>query len=165
MRGTLSTWMISFSVILVFVSILPGQIDPEQRRRLEVNRKTKPYTRLLPLINKIELSKVGQLTADGEIASIAATKVIEGRDVRTIASLWRAQTWDYNYSGMCHTPAYVVKFYSGEKLIVHASVCWACGNIQFRESNITGVQGFASHSKAAQSLLKVFNEEFSKAGQ
>jgi hypothetical protein len=135
--------------------------DPELAKiRLEVNEKAKPFTSQLPAIDKIELLKVGRLTADGEIDTFAATRTIEGRQAQQLATLWRGQIYNYNFSP-CHVPAYAIKFYSGGQLLLYASVCWRCQNIQFLDP-APGAQGFAAQGRRGKSLLRTFAGFFAR---
>jgi hypothetical protein len=139
----------------------PQDLDPEFiKMRVEMNRKTRPYTKRLPEISKIELFKRG---AGMEETPVVASKVIEGQAARRIASAWRSQSWDYMHGGSCHHPAYDVKFFAGSKLILYASVCWECGNINFFTPNIGRLQGFISTNKSARLLLRLFSGSFPKS--
>src|SRR6266850_6722962 len=80
-----------------------------------------PYTRRLPWIDKIELQKLK--ANEIRIGSIEATKTIDGREAQAIASLWRSLTYT-SFTADCHEPAYGIKFYRKDKLIVFASLCW-----------------------------------------
>ncbi len=131
-----------------------------ERKRLEINRKTLPYTKRLTPVDKVELIKIGNTSELGDIRSIAATKIVEDKQARAIANIWRSQAFDLNYSGMCHEPPYAIKFYDRGKVVLYASICWACSNIVTLEPVISG-QGFNSDSRAAKTLLRIFTEAFS----
>jgi hypothetical protein len=158
----LFNFLLSLTFILSLASISPAQeMDPFFRKiRLEVNRKVRPNTSLLPAVSKVELLKVGQLTADGEMASIKDSKLIEGSKARKIASIWRSQSWDFKYSADCHIPVYAIKFYAGDKLILYSSICWKCQDVQFLGPGALGMQGFNAKNRAGQELLRIFKEAF-----
>jgi hypothetical protein len=129
------------------------------RKRSEINRKTLPYTKRLPSVDKVELLKIGSTNEGGEILSIAATKVVEDTQARTIARKWRSQAFDLNYRAMCHEPPYAIRFFSRGKVVLYASICWACSNIVILEPVVSG-QGFKSDSRAANNLLRIFANAF-----
>jgi hypothetical protein len=91
-----------------------------ERRRLEINRKTLPYTKRLRPIDKVELVKIGSTGELGDIRSIAATKIVENKQARAIANMWRSQAFDLNHSGTCHEPPCAIKFYSQGRVVLYA---------------------------------------------
>ena len=115
-----------------------------------------PYTRRLPRIDKIELQKLK--ANEIWIGSIEATKTIDGTEAQTIASLWRSLTYT-SFTADCHQPAYGIKFYRKDKLILYASLCWQCDNVRFIEPKL-GEQGFAENSRSVKQLLQVFTKAF-----
>lgn len=153
---------------LVLILSLTGisiaqDLDPEfVKMRREMNRKTRSYTKQLRAISKVELFK---RAAGFENTPVVASRLIEGQAARRIASVWRSQSWDYMHGGSCHYPAYDIKFFSGNKLVLHAGVCWECGNISFLAPNIGRLQGFISTNRPAKLLLRLFNESFPKASK
>ena len=154
-------------VILALGLLVPVQAfaqgeDPELLRIWRrVNREAVPYTRRLPSVDKVELQKVGGRGEGGDIRSIAGTKLIAGKQARSIASLWRSQMWNVRFRAMCHEPQYAVKFFSRDRVVLYASVCWDCHNIVILEPTRAG-QGFNSDSRAAKALLKFFTSAFPK---
>jgi|GEM_PF-3164428 len=117
--------------------------------------QAEPYTINLPEIDKVELQRVER--NDG--IKVLETKTLEGEEAKKIASLWREQYWG-GLGARCHFPPYAVKFYSGDKLIVYASVCWECHNIGF--STLDFYQGFNAENDEAKKLFEAFNKVFSK---
>ena len=129
---------------------------------LKINQTALPYTKHLPPVDKVELMKIGETAEGGDIRSIAATKAVMGKQAQAIASLWRSQVFDYRYSAACHNPAYAIKFYSRNNVVVYASICWECHNIAILEPSVdlNAHQGFNSHGKAGQNLLRMFTRAF-----
>lgn len=121
------------------------------------NSEALRYTRRLPRIDKVELEKFK--ASEIWIESIKARKMIDGREAQAIASLWRTQTYR-SRSPICHYPAYGIKFYSKGKLILYASLCWQCDNIEFMTPKLKSRQGFAGSSKKGKELLAVFRAAF-----
>lgn len=116
------------------------------------------YTRDLPEIDKVELLK---LKVNGDLwdGAIESLKTLTGKEAQDVASLWRRQVYR-QYQVACHLPAYGVKFYSGDKLLVQASVCWQCNNIGFQTPDMNGTQYFEGDGRLGQQLLSVFRKAF-----
>jgi hypothetical protein len=132
-----------------------------ERKRLEINRKTLPYTKRLRPVDRVQLVKIGSTSEGGDIRSISSAKIVEGQQAQAIASMWRSQAFDLNYSAACHEPPYAIKFYSRGKVVLYASICWGCSNIVILEPVVSG-QGFNSRGKAGKALLHIFTEAFPK---
>jgi hypothetical protein len=156
-----TTIILSLGVLAPFKIFAQGSDSDLNRIIREVNRKTIPYTKRLPSVDKVELMRVGSISEGGDIRSIAETKSIEGRQARLIASVWRSQMWNLRFTAECHEPPYAIKFYSGDRLVLYASICWACHDIVILQPTITG-QGFNAESRSAKALLKFFTLAFPK---
>jgi hypothetical protein len=112
------------------------------------------YTRQLPAVDKVEIQKVSGIE---RIEKVEATKVLTGKEALAVATLWREQTYG-GTGAACHEPAYAIKFYSKDKLIVYASVCYGCQNIDFLEPKLRDLVGFNARGKKGQQLLQVFKK-------
>jgi hypothetical protein len=143
-------------VLLLMLSIVPGVMGRTQR--FLGHREFLPYTRHLPVIDKIELLKL-KLRDDRWDGEIAASKVLKGAVAQRVASLWRRQTYTSNLSA-CHEPAYAIKFYSRERLIAYASVCWSCNSIFFITPNLHRTQSFAGGNNRGEQLSEIFRLAF-----
>ena len=137
--------------------VLTLSIIPVTFRGVEQHRG---WTSRLPPIDKVELQQV-----EGRelwISRVEKTKTIDGIEARAIAGLWRAQKWNRGgYS--CHFPVYAIKFFSHDKLIFYASICWECHNVYFIEPNskeLVGNVGFAADAAKGRELLKLFRKHF-----
>ena len=140
--------------LVLFVSLTSLAQSPAFNGNTEV----KPYTVNLPSVDRVELlklKKVGDLW-QGEIE---ATKTVEGSEAQKFASLWRTQNY-LPYTAACHFPGYAVKFYSGEKLVTFATVCFECNNIGFKVPQLQGTQSFGGRDRKGKQLLKVFRTAF-----
>jgi hypothetical protein len=131
-----------------------------QSPRFTGNKEAKPHTYILPDIDKVELLKLKKI-GDLWDGSIEATKIVEGDEARRIASLWRTQRY-LTYTASCHLPAYAIKFYSSGKVLVYASLCWDCDNIDFINPKLKDTQGFDGKGKKGQQLLEVLTRAFRK---
>jgi len=142
--------------LLMMLCIVPGVGG--RTPRLQGRKEFLPYTRNLPVVDKIELLKL-QLKNDRWDGGITATKVLKRAEAQTVASLWRRQTYTSNLSA-CHEPAYAIKFYSRKRLIAYASVCWSCNSIFFIEPNLHRTQSFAGGNKRGDQLSEIFRLAF-----
>ena len=142
--------------LLLVLCIVPGVVGRTPRFR--GRKEFLPYTRNLPAIDKIELLKL-KLRDDRWDGEIAASKVLKGAEAQRVASLWRRQTYTSSLSA-CHEPAYAIKFYSRERLIAYASVCWSCNSIFFITPNLHRTQSFAGGNKRGEQLSEIFRLAF-----
>ncbi len=72
-------------------------------------------------------------------ARILASKTIVGDDAKKLSNLWR-NLKNGNGAG-CFAPAYVLRFYQKDKIILTTDVCFHCCNITLPESGIRSVCG------------------------
>ncbi len=122
-----------------------------------VNREAVPYTVRLPAVDRVELEAYE--VAEMSIQSVKATRALEGAEARAFAALWRRQ--DYRRgSAACHYPFVGVRFYSGGRLVAHASVCWMCDNISFMTPRLRANQGFVGGSRRGKELADAFARAF-----
>jgi hypothetical protein len=115
------------------------------------------YTRRLPRVDKVELQKVQ--SAELGIRSIESVKIVEGKQAEAIAALWRTQNFR-SMSPECHQPGYAIKFYAHGRLLLYASLCWECDNIDFLEPTLNASQGFNGSSRKGQALLALLRTSF-----
>ena len=148
-----ASWVLTLLLVLCIVPCVMGRTP-----RFQGRKEFLPYTRNLPVIDKIELLKLN-LRDDRWDGEIAASKVLKGAVAQRVASLWRRQTYTSNLSA-CHEPAYAIKFYSRERLIAYASVCWSCNSIFFITPNLHRTQSFAGGNKRGEALSEIFRLAF-----
>jgi hypothetical protein len=115
------------------------------------------YTKRLPRVDKVEFQKL-QPREIG-VGSIESVKIVEGRPAEAIATLWRTQNFR-SISPECHQPAYAIKFYAHGRLLLYASLCWDCNNIDFIEPTLHASQGFNGSSRKGQELLSLLRRSF-----
>ena len=148
------------SIVTVFSLIIICNVATTfgQKRAYRVDKEYRLLTQKLTSVDKIELFKLkldyGQWTKEFE-----NSKTIKGVEAKNIAALWRTQTYRPGLSA-CHNPIYGIKFYSGEKLIVFATVCWDCNTVGFEKPYINDTQMFDGSNKQGQQLLKFFQDAF-----
>lgn len=144
------------ATFLLVLCILSGAVG--RTPRFQGRKEFLPYTRNLPVVDKIELLKL-KLKDDRRHGRIAASKVLKGTEAQKLASLWRRQTYTASLAA-CHEPAYAIKFYSRERLIAYASVCWSCNSIYFITPNLHRTQSFAGGDKRGDQLSEIFRLAF-----
>jgi hypothetical protein len=144
--------------LLVVLSIVPGVVGRTPRFR--GRKEFLLYTRNLPAIDKIELLKL-KLRDDRWDGEIAARRVLKEAEAQRVASLWRRQTYTASLAA-CHEPAYAIKFYSRERLIAYASVCWSCNSIFFSTPNLHRTQSFDGGNKRGEQLSEIFRLAFTQ---
>jgi hypothetical protein len=142
--------------LLLVLCIVSGVVGRTPRFRGQ--KEFLPYTRNLPAIDRIELLKLA-LRNDRWDGETVASKVLKGAEAQKLASLWRRQTYTSSLSA-CHEPAYAIKFYSRERLIAYASVCWSCNSIFFITPNLHRTQSFAGGNKRGEQLSEIFRLAF-----
>ncbi len=146
------TWRFVLSVSLLLPTCAAASAKPPR-----ADREAVPYTVRLPAVDRVELETFNVI--EEAIESVEAVKVLEGREARAFAALWRGQ--DYRHgSAACHHPFFGVKFYSRGRVIAHASVCWACDNINFLSPRLYANQGFVGGSRKGKQLLELFRRAF-----
>lgn len=150
----------SFTLTLVLILwIAPCVVG--RTSRFVGRKEFLPYTRNLPVIDKIELLKL-KLKDDRWDGEIAASKVLKGAEAQRLAFLWRRQTYTSSLAA-CHEPAYAIKFYFRKRLIAYASVCWSCNSIYFMTPNLHRTQSFAGYNKKGEKLSEIFRLAFTES--
>ncbi len=142
--------------LLLIICIVPGVFG--RTPRFQGRKEFLPYTRKLPVIDKIELLKL-ELKDDRWDGEIAASRVLKGTEAQRVASLWRRQTYTSSISA-CHEPTYAIKFYFREKLIAYATVCWSCDSMFFVTPDLRRTQSFAGGDKRGEQLSEIFRLAF-----
>ena len=97
------------------------------------------YGWLLPEIDEVEFSVIGPDTGSttngfpervGELTyyPIASRKTITGDEAKEFRKRWRAMTFGWGFSGLCHEPAYGLRFFKNKSLVFETTLCWKCSN-------------------------------------
>lgn len=124
------------------------------------------YTKKLRDVDKVvliryKLDEHGQVI-DGGPRIPAKSKIITGQEAKTIAALWRSQTYSDGWVG-CHYPAYGIEFFSKGSVIMYASICWKCNNIYFlRPSHLKKQKVFEGDNTNGEKLLNLFIKKVGK---
>ena len=119
-----------------------------------------PQTGALPRIDKTELLR---LAKHGDLwnGEIEAQTTLTGNDAEVAAQLWRAQSFSAE-SPICHNPGYAIKFYDHEVLLVYATLCWECDNIEFLTPQIGKYVGFDAQGIKGKELLKFLEDKLGR---
>jgi len=142
---------------LLLFSLAPSAAARQQRFRGK--REARPYTQRLPPVDKVELLKLEKREMWAEGDGVEATKTLEGAEARRVASLWRTQYYT-PAAAICHYPPFAIKFYSKDRLLAYASLCWECDNISFITPRLGDRQGFVGGSRQGKALLRLFRDAF-----
>jgi hypothetical protein len=78
------------------------------------------FTHDLPEPDRAEVALVTEPETSVSKATLNATQA------RKLAALVRAQTW-FGKAGSCRDAQYVLRFYSGKKLLAEEAICFNCG--------------------------------------
>lgn len=157
MRQTFNNLTVAL-LVFGFIAVGGVAIALGQDKDGQMEKEYRPLTRKLPAVDKVELFKL-KLSYGQWDKEFEGTKTVKGGKAKKIAALWRSQTYK-PYQSACHNPVYGIKFYSGDKLIVFATVCWDCNTMGFEEPYINSTQYFDGTNKKGQQLLKIFQDAF-----
>jgi hypothetical protein len=106
------------------------------------------YTRKLPAVTRIELDKITK--QDGQI-TVLSSKILTSDDAEQFAKLWRRLK---RGSGAgCFVPAYNLKFFANEDLLLDTEVCFGCDNLTLPDGTRTERWGFDGKGPEGQALL------------
>jgi hypothetical protein len=141
----------SAKAIVVFVSVLVSCLCGCSRS------EGTPQTRNLPAVDKAELFR---LAKNGDVwnGEFAAQAILAGDDAKAAAQLWRAQSFSDD-SPICHNPGFAIKFYNHDVLVVYATLCWECNNIEFLSPRLDKYVGFDAEGKKGQELLSFLEQK------
>lgn len=152
---------------LLILSVAP--LVPGQSRRSHIKNVFLPYTKNLPPVDRVKIIKLYSAQRESDDRSrngqVLADKILPAAGARRIASIWRKLKYRPGVSA-CHEPAYAVEFYSKGRLLVNASVCWACSNIffhvpkLFKTSGYENTQNFDADSRLGARLYEIFQNAF-----
>ena len=118
------------------------------------------YTRNLPAVTKIELQQITK--HDGQV-QILSSKILVDDEAEQFAKLWRRLK---RGSGAgCFVPAYDVKFYSGESLVLDTEVCFGCDNLTLPNGASSTQWGFDRSGLEGRALLSALKTLLSPPAQ
>jgi hypothetical protein len=146
---------------IVFVLALlaaVGTLLPVQAKRRSTTSRHGFHAPVLGVIDRVEVLSIDDSGQD--IGPINGTRTLKGSRAQQLATIWRKQRLAGPSAAACHYPPFAVKFYSGKRVLLYASVCWACSNIDFivprREYRVK----FLADSANGQLLYETFRKAF-----
>lgn len=87
-------------------------------------------------------------------------KTLTGADAESLATLWRSQTFGWDYQALCHSPAYGFRFYRGSSLKFETSVCFHCSNFYVTALGESDWWGFDTDTTQASNFLARLQQVF-----
>lgn len=120
------------------------------------------FTVGLGAVDKVELMYMSangeEVTIDeeGTKIKIASKATLTGSDAGKFAALWRKLLRAPGAG--CFMPAYLIRFWAKDKLILGTNVCYHCRNLLIQGKNGTEIRGFNATGKSGQELLKKLQE-------
>lgn len=109
-------------------------------------------------VDAVELMSVESRA--GAIERVTATRLVRGREARKIVSVWRRQKFWGRSPAMCHEPPYALKFYAKGRVVLFATICWACHNVIFDVPEIEGAVAFEADSRSGKMFRRIFDKAF-----
>jgi hypothetical protein len=121
-----------------------------------VDYKIRGVTTALPHCDRVEVFRINGWGAIGTRAEfpfvgnvgVRGQETLSGVDAEAFAALWRSQRFDWRFQGLCHDPAYGLRFYNSGRVVFETSVCFKCSNFS---TSIYGATFWGFDSKAPQS--------------
>ena len=147
--------------LLKSVALLSLMIVPAISVQAQANKRKSQVSFRAPIlrnIDKVELMSIESRM--GDVEKVDATKIVEGQDARNIFAIWRKQKFTGYSAAACHQPPYALKFYSKGKVVLFATVCWACHNVTFIVPDTKHWVDFKSDAQAAKLLREIFEKAF-----
>ena len=112
-------------------------------------------------ISSIDVVEV--LDLGGEFPSISAGLInsnrntkIEGELAQRIANLFRQLT--PGESARCHIPAFGLRYYYKNQLVLQVSMCWECNNMYVWKNDDTLLYGLNLQQPSSKHLLTLLEE-------
>ena len=121
----------------------------------------------LPSVNRIELNRITAaadlvvsisgrpLQASGPLPlKMLAGKTLAGAEAAQFLGAWRTLHTGWSFSGLCHEPAYQLRFFHDVRLVAETSVCYQCQNFSVHTPDGWRYCGFDTQNEAGK---RVFN--------
>jgi hypothetical protein len=111
------------------------------------------YTRQLPTVDTVEVNEVrlGPTEGQGYETKTLKTVTLHGVDAERFAKVWRVLN---NGEGAgCFSPAYMVKFFADQKLLLGSTICFHCRNLTLPTGNSSEIYSFDAVGPTGKNLL------------
>ncbi|MBI3876886.1 MAG: hypothetical protein HY300_13200 [Verrucomicrobia bacterium] len=116
--------------------------------RVDINR-------IAAVDDKVQADLGLPLRASGPVTlKILAGKTLTGMETTQFLGAWRTLHTGWSFSGLCHEPAYQLRFFNDARLIAETSVCYKCQNFSVRTPGGWRFCGFDTQNEAGR---RVFN--------
>src|SRR5262249_19167030 len=135
----------------------------------------------LPTVDKVELVFVTPLSKDqasgaqpktveiegafsgvpGAQFQIASQNILRDDAAEDFASLWRKIL--HGPGAGCFAPAYSIRFWAKDQMLLVTNVCYHCHNITIPENGSVEIRGFNAEGKSGKELLKRLKELLPKS--
>ena len=162
------TKLFNFSVVLV-VMVLAISVAAQPKSKHRKHKRIPPgngysvgswepeegsaflvYTKKLPVVTKIELR---QITKHENQLTILSSRTLLGDEAERFATMWRRLK--RGPGAGCFVPAYNIRFFSNESLVLDTQVCFGCDNITLPDGVSNKQWGFDGRGPEGQALLAV----------
>jgi hypothetical protein len=149
------------SVFFTVLTLLGGSLLAQNKTKPEVTPYEK-YVIALPAIDKVEILAVKGLSPNEQKdvdchqadiicrgfmpQQIVTSKTLTGSDANRVSSLWR-KLRQGNGAG-CFAPAYVLRFYQEDRLLLATDVCFHCCNVTLPGEGGDGIASMCGSESA-----------------
>ena len=168
MNGIITKIIVSTTAALLLLSCRSAE-QRDWYRRGTLDMAAEKYGWLLPQVDRVEVSVLasGKASATNGIPSrvdglsyypIAVQKMLTGQEAKEFRNKWRAMTFWYGFSALCHEPAYGLRFFNGQELLLETTFCWKCSNFQVPTPLGYGFMGFDSDKPQAVAFWRLLQE-------
>ncbi len=106
----------------------------------------------LPPVNAVEIIRLSEMAEK----TLAPSVRVDGELAQNIADLFRRLP----FAGQmrCHIPPFELRFFNGQKQVLHCSICWECNNIWILEGKTRRTIEFDAKADVSQQLLQLLKE-------
>jgi hypothetical protein len=79
-------------------------------------------------------------------------KILQAREAEELGNAFDNLPWDNTPGTRCHTPGYRLERLSDGKVVLDATICFACDNVRYSIPAGKGTHGFSPSTKASRRL-------------
>jgi hypothetical protein len=161
-----------FFLAATFALLLSGCASSDRRVAYErgtLDIAAQKYGWLLPEADRIEISALGKSGATAtngfpsrvagvSVHHIGQQKTITGEQATEFRKKWTSMMFWWGFSAMCHEPAYGLRFFRGQSLLLEMTVCWKCSNFEVPTPLGYRFMGFDEKRPEAESVRRSLQE-------
>ena len=152
--------------------LLTGCASPERRIAYErgtLDIAAEKYGWRLPDADRVEISVLDEWSPTvtngfpSKVDSVSyyrigRQKTITGEQAKEFGTKWRSMMFWWGFSAMCHEPAYGLRFFSGQSLLLETTLCWKCSNFEVSTPLGYRFMGFDKKRPQAESFWRSLQE-------